>query len=157
MSRFNYLTKEGYDRIVAELEEYKTNGRREVAAAIAEAREKGDLSENAEYDAAKDAQGMLELKINELEKILANARFIDESQLDTSKVVVLSKVRLKNLKVNKEVTYQLVSEAESDIKQKKISVDSPIGLGLLGKAVGEKAEIETPGGTIAFEILEISI
>ena len=157
MSRFNYLTKEGYERIAAELEEMKTNGRREVAAAIAEARDKGDLSENAEYDAAKDAQGMLELRINELEKTLGNARFIDESQLDTSKVVVLSKVRLKNLKVNKEVTYQLVSEAEADIKHKKISVDSPIGLGLLGKAVGETAQIETPGGSISFEVLEISL
>ena len=157
MSRFNYLTKEGYERITAELEELKTTGRREVAQAIAEAREKGDLSENAEYDAAKDAQGMLELKINELEKTLANARLIDESQLDSSKVVVLSKVRLKNLKIKKEVTYQLVSEAEADLKLKKISVDSPIGLGLLGKKVGEVAEIETPGGFIKFEILEISL
>ncbi len=157
MSRFNYLTKEGYERIAAELEELKTNGRREAADAIAEAREKGDLSENAEYDAAKDAQGMLELKINELEKTLANARLIDSSQLDASSVVVLSKVKLKNLKVNKEVTYQLVSEAEANIKEKKISVDSPIGLGLLGKAVGEIAEIETPGGLIRFEILDISL
>ncbi len=157
MARFNYLTKEGYERIAAELEEMKSVGRRELAQAIAEARDKGDLSENAEYDAAKDAQGMLELKINELEKVLANARFIDESQLDSSKVVVLSKVRLKNLKSSKEVTYQLVSEAEADIKQKKISVDSPIGLGLLGKAAGEKAEIQTPGGVIAFEIIEISL
>lgn len=157
MGRFNYLTKEGYERLAAELEEMKTNGRREMADAIAEARDKGDLSENAEYDAAKDAQGMLELKINELEKVMANARLIDESQLDASKVVVLSKVKLKNLKSSKEVTYQLVSEAEADIKQKKISVDSPIGLGLLGKAKGETAEIETPGGIIGFEILEISL
>jgi transcription elongation factor GreA len=157
MSRFNYLTKEGYERLSAELEEMKTVGRREMADAIAEARDKGDLSENAEYDAAKDAQGMLEMKINELEKIMANARLIDESQLDASKVVVLCKVRLKNLKTSKEVTYQLVSEAEADIKLKKISVDSPIGLGLLGKAKGEVAEIETPSGNISFEILEISL
>lgn len=157
MSKFNYLTREGYDRISAELEEMKTNGRREMADAIAEARDKGDLSENAEYDAAKDAQGMLEMRINELEKVLAKARFIDESQLDTSKVVVLTKVRMMNLKTKKELTYQLVSEAESDIKQKKISVDSPIGLGLLGKAVGEQAVIDTPGGQIIFEILEISL
>lgn len=157
MSKFNYLTREGYDRIAAELDEMKTNGRREMAAAIAEARDKGDLSENAEYDAAKDAQGMLEMRINELEKVLAKARFIDESQLDTSKVVVLTKVRMMNLKTKKELTYQLVSEAEANIKEKKISVDSPIGLGLLGKAVGEQAVIETPGGQISFEILEISL
>lgn len=157
MSRFNYLTKEGYEKITAELEELKTNGRRDVAQAIAEAREKGDLSENAEYDAAKDAQGMLELRINDLEKVLANARLIDESQLDTSKIVVLSKVKLKNKKNNKEVSYQLVSEAEADIKAKKISVDSPIGLGLLGKAVGDIAEIQTPGGVISFEVLDISL
>ena len=157
MGRFNYLTKEGYEKIAAELDEMKTVGRREAAEAIAEAREKGDLSENAEYDAAKDAQGMLELRINELERTLANARLIDESMLDSSKVVVLSKVRLKNQKTAKEVTYQLVSEAEADIKQKKISVDSPIGQGLLGKVVGDKAEIQTPGGVINFEILEISL
>ena len=157
MSRFNYLTKEGYQRLAAELEEMKTVGRREMSDAIAEARDKGDLSENAEYDAAKDAQGMLEMKINELEKIMASARLIDESQLDASTVVVLSKVKLKNLKTSKEVMYQLVSEAEADIKLKKISVDSPIGLGLLGLAPGDTAEIETPGGTINFEILEISL
>lgn len=157
MGKYNYLTKEGYNKIVAELDELKSTGRQEVAQAIAEAREKGDLSENAEYDAAKDAQGMLELKINELEKVLANARLIDHTQLDASKVVVLSKVRLKNLKTNKELTYQLVSEAEANIKEKKISVESPIGLGLLGKSVGDVAEITTPGGQIQFEILEISL
>lgn len=154
--KYNYLTQEGYDRIQAELEELKTVGRQKAAAAIAEAREKGDLSENAEYDAAKDAQGLLELKINNLEKEMANARVLDASQLDNSKVVVLSKVRMKNLKVNKEITYQLVSQSEADLKQKKISVSSPIGEGLLGKAVGEIAEIQTPGGIIKFEILEIS-
>lgn len=154
--KYNYLTQEGYDRIQAELEELKTVGRQKAAAAIAEAREKGDLSENAEYDAAKDAQGLLELKINNLEKEMANARVLDASQLDNSKVVVLSKVRMKNLKVNKEITYQLVSQSEADLKQKKISVSSPIGEGLLGKSVGEIAEIQTPGGIIKFEILEIS-
>lgn len=154
--KYNYLTQEGYDRLEAELEELKTTERQKSAAAIAEAREKGDLSENAEYHAAKHAQGLLELKINNLEKEMANARVIDASQLDNSSVVVLSKVRMKNLKVNKEITYQLVSQSEADLKLKKISVSSPIGLGLLGKAVGDIAEIQTPGGVIKFEILEIS-
>ena len=154
--KYNYLTQEGYDRIQAELEDLKTRGRQEAAAAIAEAREKGDLSENAEYDAAKNAQGYLEMKINEMEKSMANARVLDASTLDNSKVVVLAKVRLKNLKVNKELTYQLVSQSEADLKLKKISVNSPIGLGLLGKAVGEIAEVQTPGGVMKFEILEIS-
>lgn len=157
MSKYTYLTQEGYDKIMAELENLKTDGRQEVARAIAEAREKGDLSENAEYDAAKDAQGMLELKINELEKALANARIIDETQIDTSKVTVLSKVRIKNLKVNKEVEYTLVSASEADLKAKKLSVQSPIGEGLLGKKVGEVATVQTPNGEIKFEILEISL
>jgi len=154
--KYNYLTQEGYDKLEAELEQLKTIERQKASAAIAEAREKGDLSENAEYDAAKDAQGLLELKINTLEKAYANARILDTSKLDTSKVIVLSKVRMKNLKVNKEVTYQLVSQTEANLKLKKISVSSPIGQGLLGKAVGEIAEVQTPGGIIKFEILEIS-
>ena len=153
---YNYLTKEGYDRLLAELDELKSEGRAEAAKAIAEAREKGDLSENAEYDAAKDAQGMLELKINELEKALANARIIDESMLDTSKVVVLTNVRLKNRKNGKELTYKLVSESEADFKNKKLSITSPIGQGILGKAVGDVAEIQTPAGIIPFEIMDIS-
>ncbi|MDX1685151.1 MAG: transcription elongation factor GreA [Saprospiraceae bacterium] len=157
MSKYTYLTKTGYDKIVAELDELKTNGRKEVAEAIAEAREKGDLSENAEYDAAKDAQGMLELKINELEMALANARIIDESEIDTSRVTVLSKVRIKNLKVNKELEYQLVSPSEADLKEKKLSVQSPIGEGLLGKKVGDVVNVTTPAGEIEFEILEISL
>lgn len=157
MSKYTYLTQEGYDRILAELDHLKSDGRQEAARAIAEAREKGDLSENAEYDAAKDAQGMLELKINELEKALANARIIDESQIDTSKVTVLSRVRMKNLKVNKEVEYMLVSESEANIKEKKISVSSPIGEGLLGKKVGDVAVVNTPAGEMKFEILEISV
>ncbi len=156
MAGYTYLTQEGYNKLNAELEELKTNGRQEAARAIAEAREKGDLSENAEYDAAKDAQGMLEMKINQLEKTLANARILDESQLDTSKVVVLSKVTIKNLKTKKDVTYKLVSAAEANLKEKKISVSSPIGEGLLGKSVGDIAKIQTPAGMMEFEIKEIS-
>lgn len=157
MSLYSYMTKEGYEKLKADLDELKTKGRAEAARAIAEAREKGDLSENAEYDAAKDAQGLLEAKINELEKAMAKARIIDESQLDTSQVTILSKVRLKNLKINKEISYTLVSETEANLKEKKISVNSPIGQGLLGKKVGEKAQIQTPGGIIEFEILEIGL
>ena len=157
MSGINYLTKEGYEKLKAELDEMKTKGRKEVAAAIAEAREKGDLSENAEYDAAKDAQGMLELKISEMEKVLSNSRILDASQLDMSKVTVLSNVLIKNTKTGKTVKYTLVSESEADLKAKKISVNSPIGKGLLGKEVGEVATIETPRGSIDFEVMEISI
>ncbi len=157
MSKYTYLTPEGFSRLEAELDELKSAGRQKVAKAIAEAREKGDLSENAEYDAAKDAQGMLELKINEMEKMMATARILDASQLDNSKVVVLSTVRIKNVKRGKEITYQLVSEAEADLKAKKISVTSPMGKGLLGKKVGEIAEVSTPNGAIQFEIMEISI
>lgn len=157
MTEISYLTREGYHKLVAELDDLKSRGRHEVAAAIAEARDKGDISENAEYEAAKDAQGMLELKISELEAVLAQARIIDESQLDTSKVVVLSKVMLRNVQNSKEIEYQLVSESEANLKEKKISVNSPIGEGLLGKKVGEIAEIQTPGGVIKFEILKIGI
>jgi transcription elongation factor GreA len=156
MAGINYLTKEGFEKIKIELEELKTKGRSDVAKAIAEAREKGDLSENAEYDAAKDAQGMLELKINELEKVLSNARILDTSELDNSKVTVLSNVTIKNLKTKKELTYKLVSESEADLKAKKISVNSPMGAGLLGKKVGEIALVSTPAGSIEFEIIEIS-
>ncbi len=157
MSRYTYLTQEGYDRLSAELDEMKTDGRKKAAAAIAEAREKGDLSENAEYDAAKDAQGMLELKINEMEKQLANARVLDASELDNSAVVVLSHVTIFNRKAKKEMTYQLVSEAEADLKLKKISVTSPIGKGLLGKKVDEVAIVETPRGNMEFEVRKIEI
>ena len=157
MSKVSYLTPEGYERLKAELEELKTTGRSEVAAAIAEAREKGDLSENAEYDAAKEAQGLLEMKINELDKVMATARVLDSSLLDTSQVTVLSKVTIKNLKLKKEMTYHLVSESEADLKTGKISVSSPIGKGLLGKKVGEIAQIETPRGNIELEILSITI
>ncbi len=157
MSGFNYLTREGYNKLKAELDEMKTNGREEAARAIAEAREKGDLSENAEYDAAKDAQGMLELRINELEKVLANSRILDESQLDSSKVTVLSNVTIKNKKTGKQLKYKLVSESEADLKAKKISVSSPMGQGLLGKSVGDLAIVETPRGNLEFEIVEISL
>ncbi|HPK09539.1 MAG TPA: transcription elongation factor GreA [Saprospiraceae bacterium] len=157
MSGVSYLTQEGYEKLKNELEHLKTKGREEVANAIAEARDKGDLSENAEYDAAKDAQGLLELKINEMEKVLANSRIIDESQLDTSKVTILSKVKLKNVNNKAELSYQLVAESEANLKEKKISVNSPIGQGLLGKEVGEIVEITTPAGKIKFQILEISL
>lgn len=157
MSNVSYMTQEGYEKLKSELEELKTTGRSEVAKAIAEAREKGDLSENAEYDAAKDAQGLLELKINNMEKVLANARILDSSELDTSKVTVLSKVTIKNLKMKKEFTYHLVSESEADLKAGKISVSSPIGKGLLGKAVGEIATVETPRGNLEFEVLNITV
>lgn len=156
MSGINYLTQEGYDHLKKELDQLKTVGRQEAARAIAEAREKGDLSENAEYHAAKDAQGMLEMKINDLEKKLMNVRIIDESTIDTSQVVLLANVKLLNQKTKKELSYKIVSEAEADLKASKISVSSPIGQGLLGKKVGETAEIITPGGSTVFEILEIS-
>jgi transcription elongation factor GreA len=140
-----------------ELDELKTTGRQEAARAIAEAREKGDLSENAEYDAAKDAQGMLELRINELEKTLANARILDESMMDTSEVRLLTSVTIKNKKNGKEDTYKLVSESEANLKEKKISASSPIGKGLLGKKVGEIASVQTPAGVMEFTVLDISI
>ncbi len=157
MPKYTYLTQEGYDRLNAELEEMKSSGRPEIAKAIAEARDKGDLSENAEYSAAKDAQGLLEMKINELETILASARIVDESQLDTSEVRLLANVTMKNLKNGKELTYKLVSESEADLKARKISIDSPIGKGLLGKKVGEVAVVETPGGRLEFEVLNIAV
>jgi transcription elongation factor GreA len=157
MANYTYLTQAGYDKLRTELEELKTNGRAEAAFAIAEARAQGDLSENAEYDAAKDAQGMLELKINEIETVLANARVIDESLLDDSKVAILSNVTIKNLKTGKEMTYKLVSETEADAKERKISVTSPIGQGLLGKEKGEKVDITTPGGSVQFEVVNITV
>ena len=155
MSDIQYMTQEGFNRLNKELDELRTNGRMEASRAIAEARDKGDLSENAEYDAAKDAQGMLELKINELEKVLSSARVISESQLDISKVTVLAKVKIRNLKNKSEHVYHLVSESESNLKEGKISVTSPIGTGLLGKKIGEIATVITPGGELQFEVLDI--
>lgn len=153
----NYYTKEGLDKLKDELNELKTKGRADMAKQIAEARDKGDLSENAEYDAAKEAQGLLELKISKLEKVVGDARVIDESSIDTSKVSILSNVKIKNKKTNMEVTYQLVAEEEADLKTGKISIQSPIGKGLLGKKKGEVAMIKVPAGDIEFEILDITI
>jgi transcription elongation factor GreA len=157
MSKVSYYTKEGFDKLKDELNTLKTTGRTDMARQIAEARDKGDLSENAEYDAAKDAQGLLELKISKLEEVVSNARVIDESNIDTSKVSILSKVKIKNKKNGAQMTYTLVSEEEADLKTGKISVKSPIGKGLLGKKVGESAEIQAPAGKMEFEIQEISL
>ncbi len=156
MSNLSYYTEEGLQKLKDELNHLRDVERPKASQAIADARDKGDLSENAEYDAAKEAQGLLEMKISKLEEIVANARLIDESQLDTSKVLVLSTVKLKNQQNGMEMSYTLVSESEADLKAGKISVTSPIGKGLLGKQVGEVAEIEVPNGTIKFDILEIS-
>jgi transcription elongation factor GreA len=156
MARISYYTEEGLNKLKNELNDMKTKGRTAIAAQIAEARDKGDLSENAEYDAAKDAQGMHEMKIAKLEEIMSNARVIDESSIDTSQVAVLSKVKIKNRKNGMEVTYTLVSEEEADLKTGKISVSSPIGKGLLGKKVGETTEIKVPAGMMEFEVLDIS-
>ncbi|MHA6248151.1 transcription elongation factor GreA [Pontibacter sp. CAU 1760] len=156
MSNISYYTAEGLQKLKDDLAELKTKGRAEVARQLAEARDKGDLSENAEYDAAKDAQGHLELKIAKMEEVVGNARLIDETHLDTSKALILSKVKLKNLKNNMVVDYTLVAEEEANLAAGKISVKSPIGKGLLGKSVGDVAEITVPAGKIEFEILEIS-
>ena len=151
------MSREGYEKLKSEIDNLKSIERQKVARQIAEAREKGDLSENAEYDAAKEAQGLLELKINQLEEIIANARVVNEADLDSSKVVILSTVKIKNTKTKKDVEYTLVSESEADLKAGKISVNSPIGQGLLGKKVGDKVVIKTPGGEFNFEILDIWI
>ncbi|MFB9864861.1 transcription elongation factor GreA [Rufibacter immobilis] len=156
MASVSYYTPEGLQKLKEELHELKTKGRAEVARQLAEARDKGDLSENAEYDAAKDAQGHLELKISKLEEVIGNARLIDESNLDLTKALILSKVKLKNLGNNMEMLYTLVAEEEANLAAGKISVKSPIGKGLLGKSVGEIAEITVPAGKLRFEILEIS-
>jgi len=156
MSTVSYYTAEGLKKLRDELDQLKSIERPKASAAIAEARDKGDLSENAEYDAAKEAQGLLELKISKMEEVVANARLIDESQLDTSKALVLSTVKIKNQANGMEMKYTLVAESEADLKTGKISVTSPIGKGLLGKSVGEIAEINVPNGTLKFELLEIT-
>ena len=156
MSNINYYTKEGYEKLKAELRHMKMVERPGVSEQIAEARDKGDLSENAEYDAAKEAQGLLEAKISKLESALSNARILDEAGLDNSKALILSKVKIKNVDNGMELNYTLVAENEADLKEKKISVDSPIGKGLLGKSVGDIADIQVPSGIMKFEILEIS-
>ena len=152
----SYYTPEGFKNLKEELEELKSVQRPRISQQIGEARDKGDLSENAEYDAAKEAQGLLELKISKLEDVMANARIVDESQFDNSKVLILSRVRLRNVSNNIEFSYTLVAEAEADLPSGKISVNSPIGKGLLGKVLGDIAEIQIPNGMMKLEILEIS-
>lgn len=156
MSKVSYYTEEGLKKLRAELDKLRDIERPKASQAIAEARDKGDLSENAEYDAAKEAQGMLEMRISKLEEVVANARVIDESQLDTTKVLIHSNVKLKNTSNQQTFTYKLVAQSEADLKSGKISVDSPIGKGLLGKKAGDTAEITVPNGKITFEILEVS-
>ena len=157
MGEISYYTEEGLIKLKAELAELKSKGRADIAKQIAEARDKGDLSENAEYDAAKDAQGHLEARIAKLEGTVGNARIIDTSTIDTSKVSILSKAKIKNKKMGAVVTYTLVAEEEADLKLGKISIKSPIGQGLLGKVVGDVVKITTPGGAMEFEILDISL
>lgn len=156
MSTVSYYTAEGLKQLKAELDQLKSIERPKASQAIAEARDKGDLSENAEYDAAKEAQGLLEMRISKMEELVANARIIDESTLDLSKALVLSNVKIKNQANGMELQYKLVAESEADLKTGKISVTSPIGKGLLGKKVGEIAEINVPNGVLKFEVLEIS-
>ena len=156
MSKVSYYTAEGLKKLKDELNQLKDIERPKASQAIAKARDKGDLSENAEYDAAKEAQGMLEMRISKMEELVANARIIDESQLDTSKALVHSTVKIKNQTNGMQMTYKLVAQSEADLKSGKISVDSPIGKGLLGKKVGEVAEISVPNGTMKFDILEIT-
>jgi transcription elongation factor GreA len=155
MSKISYYTKEGLDRLTNELATLKTKGRSNIAKQIAEARDKGDLSENAEYDAAKDAQGHLEAKIAQLENLMGGARLLDETKIDTSSISILSKATIKNKKSGASVTYMLVSEEEADLKAGKISTQSPIGKGLLGKKKGDKVVIKTPAGEMEFEVLDI--
>ncbi len=156
MANINYYTAEGLQKLKDELHHLKTVQRPSISEQISEARDKGDLSENAEYDAAKEAQGILEMKISKLEEIISNARLVDETHMDNSKVFILSKVLIKNQMNGMEIEYTLVAENEADIKVRKISIESPIGKGLLGKKVGDIAEIQTPGGIMNFEIISIS-
>ena len=156
MSSISYYTAEGLQKLKDDLQTLKVKGRAEAAEALREARDKGDLSENAEYDAAKDAQGLLELKISKLEEVVGNARLLDDTNMDLSKVLIMSKVKLKNTKNNSVFDYILVSEEEANLAAGKISVKSPIGKGLLGKSVGEVAQITIPAGKLEFEVLEIS-
>lgn len=153
----NYYTQEGLDKLKEELQQLKGEERSKIAKQIAEARDKGDLSENAEYDAAKDAQGLLEMKISKLETLVADAKVIDASQLDASKVSILCKVKIKNTGNGMEFSYMIVAEEEANLAEGKISIQSPIGKGLLGKKVGDKADIQIPAGKVKFEILDISL
>lgn len=156
MSKISYYTAEGLQKLKDDLQELKMVQRPSISAQIGEAIDKGDLSENAEYDAAKEAQGILEMKISKLDNVISNARLIDDSNIDASKVFILSKVKIKNVSNGMEIEYTLVAENEANLKNKKISIESPIGKGLVGKSVGDIAEITTPGGSIKFEICEIS-
>ncbi|MEC8739061.1 MAG: transcription elongation factor GreA [Bacteroidota bacterium] len=157
MAKINYMTKDGFEDLKKEIEYLRTKERPSISRQIAEARDKGDLSENAEYDAAKEAQGLLEAKIAKLETILASSRIMDTSKVDSSKVNILSTVKCKNLKINKEVQFTIVSEKEANLKQNKISSSSPIGKALLGKKVGDSIEVKVPAGIVGFEILEITL
>ena len=157
MANIGYYTDEGLKRLKDELHQLETVERKKCTYAVAEAREKGDLSENAEYDAAREAQALLEVKIAKLKDVLVSARLVDETQLDLNKVSILTTVKIKNLKNNATMSYTLVAESEADLKSGKISVDSPIGRGLLGKKVGDKVEISVPAGVIPFEVVSISI
>lgn len=157
MAQIGYYTQESLAKLKAELQQLKTVERKNATNAVAEARDKGDLSENAEYDAAREAQALLELKIAKLEEIIVNARIVDESQLDLSKVSILTTVKILNTKNNAAMKYTLVAESEADLKAGKISVDSPIGKALLGKKVGDKVDVQVPAGLITFEVSEISI
>ncbi len=157
MSNVSYLTGEGLKKLKEELHQLESIERPSISAQIGEARDKGDLSENAEYDAAKEAQGLLEMKISKIKNILANSRIIDESKIDTSRVQLLNKVKIKNLKNNAEMTYTLVPESEANLREGKISISTPIAKGLLGKVVGDQAEIQVPSGLMTFQIVDISI
>ncbi len=157
MTKMSYVTEEGLNKLREELKQLETVERPKIKKQIAEARDKGDLSENAEYDAAKEEQGMLEMRIQRLKSTIANARVLDESKIDTNTVQIMNKVKIKNKKNNAVMEYTIVSESEADLKQKKISVSSPIAKGLLGKEVGDVVDIEVPNGIIPFEIMEIKI
>jgi len=157
MAKMSYVTKEGLQKLKEELKELETVERPKIKKQIAEARDKGDLSENAEYDAAKDAQGMLEMRIHKLKETIANSRILDESQIDTTTVQILNKVKIKNKKNNAVMEYTIVSESEANLKEGKISVNSPIAKGLLGKKEGDEVEITVPSGKIPFEIISISL
>ncbi len=157
MAKITYLTEEGYAKLKEELEQMVKVERPKISAQIAEARDKGDLSENAEYDAAKEAQGLLELKISQLQALLNASRIIDQSQIDTSKVFLLSKVKILNKKVKKQFEYQIVSEREANLKEGKLSSESPIGKALLGREKGDVVDVQTPAGLVQFEIIDISI
>ncbi len=157
MSKVNYITEEGLRKLKEELAHYESVERPMISRQIAEARDKGDLSENAEYDAAKEAQGLLEMRINKLKDVIANSRIIDESRIDTSKVQILNKVTIRNTKTNALMTYTLVSESEADLKTGKLSISTPIAKGLLGKKVGDVVEIQVPSGLMTFEVIEIAL